>query len=160
MTFEFCKPTSQKRDVGHPVRSLIGAWATCRKVEGGTRLGRFVGDGWVHALVAGDELPAELLGEVFEAGVGGADEVELLFASPTFELLFAGDGEADVSEAFEVQEAGAGVGFGEAFEGAGAVLEDAGVDVAGDADVEGAREAAHDVGVSGWHGADASRLRC
>ena len=73
-------------------------------------------------------------------------------AAPTLELLLAGDGGADVVVLFGVEQAGAGVGFGEAFEGAVLVLEDASVECAGDADVEGAGGAAHDVGVAGWHG--------
>lgn len=57
------------------------------------------------------------------------------------------------SYVFEVEEACAAVGFGEAFEGAVAVLEDASVEEGGDADVERAGVAPHDVGVSGGHDA-------
>ena len=50
---------------------------------------------------------------------------------------------------FVLEEAGAVVGFGEAFEGAFFLLQDPDVDVAGHADVEGAGWAAHDVAVAG-----------
>ena len=49
---------------------------------------------------------------------------------------------------FVIEEAGAAVFFGEAFEGAVFVLLCAGVNVAGDADVECAGVTAHDVGVA------------
>ena len=105
----------------------------------------------VHLVVDGDELPAPLGGEIFELGILDADEVELLFAAPAFELFFAGDGLIDAFVRLVIEEAGAAIAFGEALEGAVLVLAYAGVHVAGDADVECAGGASHDVGVAGFH---------
>jgi len=104
-----------------------------------------------HPLVGGDELPAPDGGEVFELGIGGADEVELLFAAPAFELGFAGDGFADVFVLLVVEEARAVVLLGEAFVSAVLMFPDAAFKIASYTDVERAGEAAHDVGVAGFH---------
>lgn len=106
----------------------------------------------VHAFVAGDALPVELLGEVFEFGVDGPDEGEFLFASPALELGFTGDGDADVVVDLVLEQAGAAVLRGKAFEGAVAVLAHTDIQLAGDADVERAAVTAHDVGIAVWHG--------
>jgi hypothetical protein len=64
----------------------------------------------------GDELPAPLLGEVFEFGVEGADKVEFLFAAPSFELFLTGNGLADAFVTFVVKEPYAVIVLGEALE--------------------------------------------
>ena len=58
-------------------------------------------------LVRGDEGPAPLLGEVFELGVLGSDEVQLLFAASALQLLLTGDGLGDAFVALVVEETGA-----------------------------------------------------
>ena len=64
----------------------------------------------------GDQFPSPFFSEVFESGIGAADEVQLFLATPTLELLFAADGSADVFVALEVEKPGAVMGFREAFE--------------------------------------------
>jgi hypothetical protein len=66
-------------------------------------------------------------------------------------LFFAGYGLVYVFVLLVVEEAGAVVFFGEAFEGAVFVLLDSGVDVAGYTCVQGSGGAAYDVGVAGFH---------
>lgn len=105
----------------------------------------------VHSFVSCDEFPSPLFGQVAKVGVYGADEVEFLLAAPAFELGFSGDGEADVAEFLEVEQAGAVVFRGETFVGAVLVLLYSDKQVAGDADIECAGGATHDVGVAVLH---------
>jgi hypothetical protein len=54
--------------------------------------------------VLGDELPVKLLRKVFEFGVGCADEIQFLLATPALELLLAANGHADVTEVLVVEQ--------------------------------------------------------
>ncbi len=95
---------------------------------------------------------SELLPEVSKSGIQRANQGQLLLATPSFELLFACNGCADVLVLLVVEKTGAAVGLREAFKCAFFVLPDAYVELAGDTDVECAGVAAHDVGVTDWHG--------
>lgn len=87
----------------------------------------------------------EVGAEVAPSGIGAFDQKDFLFAAPAFELLFTGNGFADVGEGLEVDELG-GVVFGaEAGEEFLFVLHDAGFKLAGDAGVEDAGGAGHDI---------------
>jgi hypothetical protein len=52
-----------------------------------------------------NHLPSPGLCKVFELGIDRANEVELLFAPPAFELFFPSDGFANVFVAFKVEQA-------------------------------------------------------
>src|SRR5450631_2990073 len=99
----------------------------------------------------GNHLPSPGLCKVFEVGIDRANEVELLFAPPAFELLFPSDGRANVFVAFKVEQAIAAVVRSETFQRALLVLQDARIQVAGDANVERACIAAENVDVAAGH---------
>src|SRR5215469_12342731 len=107
----------------------------------------------IYTLSLHDALP------ILPARILALDQCNLLFSAPAFELLFAGDGIANVVETFPIHEPGAMVGAGEAVECPALVLTDAAVDVVGDADVERAGAAGEDVdpivmlhGENSWEG--------
>ena len=52
-----------------------------------------------------NHLPSPGLCKVFELGIDRANEVELLFAPPAFELFFPSDGSANVLVALKVEQA-------------------------------------------------------
>jgi hypothetical protein len=52
-----------------------------------------------------NRLPSPALCKVFELGIDRANEVELLFASPAFELFFPSDGCANVFLTLKVEQA-------------------------------------------------------
>jgi len=58
-------------------------------------------------------LPSLGLCKIFELGIDRANEVELLFASPAFELFFLSDGCANVFVTLKVEQALAAVGRSE-----------------------------------------------
>ena len=62
-----------------------------------------------------NHLPTPGLCEVFELGVDRANEVELLFAPPAFELFFPSDGFANVFITLKVEQALAAIGRSETF---------------------------------------------
>jgi len=66
------------------------------------------------AFVRSDHLRTPEFRQVFEGRIDLLDEVELLLASPAFELLFTRDGGANVFILFVVEETGSAVGLGEA----------------------------------------------
>jgi hypothetical protein len=82
-----------------------------------------------------DHLPTPGLCQVFELGIDRANEVELLFAPPAFELFFPSDGVADAFIAFIVEQALAPIFRSETFERALFMLHNSQIQVAGDADV-------------------------
>src|ERR1700689_4628100 len=98
-----------------------------------------------------NHLPSPGLRKVFELGIACANEVELLFAPPAFELFFPSDGCANVFVAFKVEQALAAIGCSETFERALLVLLDAQIQVAGDANVKRACMAAENVDVAAGH---------
>ena len=62
-----------------------------------------------------NHLPSPGLCKVFELGLDRANEVELLFASPAFELFFPSDGCANVFLTLKVEEMLAATGRNKAF---------------------------------------------
>jgi len=80
----------------------------------------------------------EVVAEVAPGGVGAFDQKDFFLAAPAFELLFAGNGVANVGEGLEVDELGGVVLRAEAGEEFLFVLRDAGFEVAGEAGVEDA----------------------
>src|ERR1700689_274938 len=98
-----------------------------------------------------NHLPSPGLRKVFELGIACANEVELLFAPPAFELFFPSDGCANVFVAFKVEQALAAIGCSETFERALLMLHDAQIQVAGDANVKRACMAAENVDVAAGH---------
>jgi hypothetical protein len=91
--------------------------------------------------------PTPGLCKAFELGINRANEVELLFASPAFELSFPSDGRANVFLALKVEQALAAIGRSETFQRALLMLHDAQIQVAGDANVKRACMAAENVDV-------------
>jgi hypothetical protein len=87
----------------------------------------------------------------FELGIDPANEVELFFASPAFELFFPGDGCANVFLTLKVEQVLAAIGRSETFQRALLVLHDAQIQVAGDANVKRACMAAENVDVAAAH---------
>ena len=98
-----------------------------------------------------NHLPSPGLCKVFELGIDRANEVELLFAPPTFELFFSSDGFTNVIVTFKVEQALAAIGRGETFQRALLMLHDAKIQVARDADVKRACMAAENVDVATRH---------
>src|ERR1700692_3883387 len=99
-----------------------------------------------------NHLPPPGLCKVFELRIDRANEVELLFASPAFELFFASDGRANVFVSLKVEQALAAIGRSETFPRALLMLHDAQIQVAGDANVKRAGMAAENVDVAAGHG--------
>jgi hypothetical protein len=95
-----------------------------------------------------NHLPSTGPCKVFELGIDRANEVELLFAPPAFELFFPSDGCANVFVAFKVEQALAAIGLSETFQRALLMLHDAQIQVAGDANVKRACRAAENVDVA------------
>ena len=95
-----------------------------------------------------NHLPSPGLRKVFELGIDRANQVELLFAAPAFELFFPSDGCANVFVAFKIEQALAAVGRSETFQRALLMLHDAQIQVAGDANVKRACMAAENVDVA------------
>jgi hypothetical protein len=62
-----------------------------------------------------NRVPSPGLCKVFELGTDRANEVELLFAPPAFELFFPSDGYANVFVAFKVEQTLATIGRSETF---------------------------------------------
>jgi hypothetical protein len=98
-----------------------------------------------------NHLPSPGLCKVFELGIDRANEVELLFAPPAFELFFPSDGFANVFVAFKVEQALAAIFRSETFERALLMLHDALIQVTGDANVKRAGMAAENVDVATGH---------
>src|ERR1700685_4262914 len=98
-----------------------------------------------------NHLPSQGPCTVFELGIDRANEVELLFAPPAFELFFPSDGCANVFVSFKVEQALAAIGRSETFQRALLMLHDAQIQVAGDANVKRACMAAEDVDVAARH---------
>jgi hypothetical protein len=98
-----------------------------------------------------NHLPSPGLCKVFELGIDRANEVELLFASPAFELFFPSDGCANVFVTLKVEQALAAIGRSETFQRALLMLHDAQIQVAGDANVKRACMAAENVDVAAGH---------
>ena len=98
-----------------------------------------------------NHLPSTGPCKVFELGIDRANEVELLFAPPAFELFFPSDGCANVFVAFKVEQALAAIGLSETFQRALLMLHDAQIQVAGDANVKRACMAAENVDVAAGH---------
>jgi hypothetical protein len=63
-----------------------------------------------------NHLPSAGLCKVFELGIDRANEVELFFAPPAFELFFPSDGCANVFVTFKVEQALAAIGRSETFQ--------------------------------------------
>ena len=107
--------------------------------------------------------PSPGLCKVFELGVDRANEVELLFAPPAFELFFPCDGCANVFLAFKVEQAFATISRSETFQYALLMLHDAQIQVAGDPNVNRACMAGRECRCScrTWHDASSfcSRLQ-
>ena len=95
-----------------------------------------------------NHLPSPGLCKVFELGIDRANEVELLFAPPAFELLFPSDGCANVLVALKIEQALAAIVRSETFQPALLMLHDAQIQVAGDAHVKRACMAAENVDVA------------
>ena len=89
----------------------------------------------------------EVGAEVAPGGVGALDQKDFFLTAPAFELLFTGDGVANVGEGLEINEFGRVVLRAEAGEELLFVLRDAGFEIAGDAGVEDAGGAGHDIDV-------------
>ena len=89
----------------------------------------------------------EVGAEVAPSGIGAFDQKDFFLAAPAFELLFAGEGVANVGKGLEVDEFGRIVLRAEAGEELLFVLRDAGFEVAGDAGVEDTGGAGHDIDV-------------
>jgi hypothetical protein len=87
----------------------------------------------------------EVGAEVAPSGIGAFDQKDFFLAAPAFELLFAGEGVANVGKGLEVDEFGRIVLRAEAGEAFLFVLRDSGFEVAGDAGVEDAGSAGHDI---------------
>ena len=102
-----------------------------------------------HALY---HVPSPGLYKVFELRIDRANEVELLFAPPAFELFFPCDGCANALVAFKVEQALAAIGRSETFQRALLMLHDAQIQVAGDANVKRACMAAENVDVAAGQG--------
>src|SRR6202030_3252267 len=98
-----------------------------------------------------NHLPSPGLCKVFELGIDRANEVELLFASPAFELFFPSDGCANVIVTVKVEQALAAIFRSETFQRALLMLHDAQKQVAGDANVKRACMAAENVDVAAGH---------
>src|ERR1700720_2659 len=98
-----------------------------------------------------NHLPSPGLCKVFELGIDGANEVELLFAPPAFELFFPSDGFANVFITLKVEQALAAIVRSETFPRALLMLHDAQIQVAGDATVKRACLAAENVDVAAGH---------
>src|SRR5580698_6511183 len=98
-----------------------------------------------------NHLPTPGLCEVFKLGVDRANEVELLFAPPAFELFFPGDGVGNFFVAFKVEQPLAPIFRCETFELALFMLHNSQIQVAGDADVQRAGIAAENVDVATGH---------
>src|SRR6266700_1521484 len=79
-----------------------------------------------------NHLPSPGLCKVFELGIDRANEVELLFASPAFELFFPSNGCANVFVTLKVEQALAAIDRSETFQPALLMLHDAQIQVAGD----------------------------
>ena len=92
-----------------------------------------------------NHLPTPSLCEVFE--LDRPNEVELLFASPAFELFFPSDGCANVFLTLKVEQAIAAIGRSETLQSALLMLHDAQIQV-GDANVKRACVAAENVDVA------------
>jgi hypothetical protein len=101
-----------------------------------------------HALQS-SSIPRSVPG--LELGIDRANEVELLFAPPAFELFFPSDGCLNVFVTLKVEQAPAAIGRSEAFERALLMLHDAQIQVAGDANVKRACMAAENVDVAAAH---------
>jgi hypothetical protein len=99
-----------------------------------------------------NHLPTPGLCQIFELGIDRANEVELFFAPPAFELFFPSDGVADVLVAFKVEQALTPLFRSETFERALFMLHNSLIQIAGDADVKRACIAAEDVDVATGHG--------
>ena len=95
-----------------------------------------------------NHLPSPGLCKVFELRIDGANQVELLFASPAFELFFPSDGFTNVFITLKVEQALAAVVRSETFPRALLMLRDAQIQVAGDANVKRACMAAENVDVA------------
>jgi hypothetical protein len=89
--------------------------------------------------------------KVFELVIDRANEVELLFAPPGFELFFPNDGCANVFLTLKVEQALTAIGRSETFQRALLMLHDAQIQVAGDANVKRACMAAQNVDVAAGH---------
>jgi hypothetical protein len=98
-----------------------------------------------------NHLPTPGLCEVFELGIDRANEVELLFAPPAFELFFPSDSVADVFAAFKVEQALAPIFRSKTFERALLMLHNSQRQVAGDANVKRTCIAAENVDVATGH---------
>src|ERR1700689_3085866 len=98
-----------------------------------------------------NHLPSPGLCQVFELRIDRANEVELLFAPPAFELFFPSDGCANLVVTFKVEQTLAAVDRSETFERALLMLHDARIQVAGDANVKRACMAAENVDVAAGH---------
>jgi len=72
------------------------------------------GRGYIFSC-ADNHLPSPGLCKVFELGIDGANEVELLFAPPAFELFFPSDSFANVFITLKVEQALAAIGRSETF---------------------------------------------
>jgi hypothetical protein len=108
----------------------------------------------IPTVVEGPLLSAgEVVAEVAPGGIGSFDQKDFFVAAPAFELLFAGDGIANVGEGLEINEFGRVVLRAEAGEEFLFVLRDAGFEVAGEAGVEDAGGTGHDIDVVN-HGRD------
>src|ERR1700676_5180276 len=92
-----------------------------------------------------NHLPSPALCKAFELGIDRTNDVELLFASPAFELFFSSDGCAYVFVTLKVEQALAAIGRSETFQRALLMLHDAQIQVAGDANVKRACLAAENV---------------
>src|SRR5579872_1128041 len=102
---------------------------------------RFVGTSlWLRKPVGGEVVPTRVV---------ALYQPQFPFAAPGFDLLFAGNGEADVAEHFVVYQAENAVALGESGKKAEAVLCKATFEVVGDASVEVSRAAGEDVDVVG-----------
>src|SRR6202051_4853578 len=99
-----------------------------------------------------NHLPSPGLCKVFELGIDRANEVELLFAPPAFELLFPSDCCANPLVALKIEQAFAAIVRSETFQRALLMLHDAQIQVAGDANVKRACMAAENVDVAAAHG--------
>jgi hypothetical protein len=108
------------------------------------------GDGYI-SLMHCNHLPSPGLCKVFELGIDRANEVELLFASPAFELFSPSDGCTNVFVNLKAEQALAAIGRGETLQRALLILHDAQIQVAGDANLKRACMAAGNVDVAAGH---------
>src|SRR5437762_770986 len=92
---------------------------------------------------------ARLVAQIVPAGIETVDEVDSLFASPRFDLLFAGYRAYSVVHLFKVHESADFVAARETRDRATLVLLNASEQVSRDASVEGSGAVSEDVDVEG-----------